>query len=389
MPGVRRATVAVALATMLGCTPQAPTGPAGTSAAAPPGGGSPTPTSQVSSQGAAGAAFAGQVLVYAVHGFNPTETAAISRRLGVPVTRAYTTERQLRTANAALTIPVSVLYTNAAAYSAAAGQPDLAGPLKAGVVLATGEAALRHAKVGDSMRFATGADLPVTAVVDAHLIGGHEMATANAALLPPTAQASSYLLVGGLSVATIKAGVAAAVPTRAVRVKTTTENGYLSSTDTVLTQLQMKQLFGEFTVQKLPNGSLVPGASWVTSHIVDRRITQLGVVTCNKGVMADLTAAMTEITRRNIGSIVHTADFQYEGGCYNPSVIPFSNGGALSAHTWGVAVDINVDVNPLGAAPHQDPRLVAIMRAHNFMWGGTFLRTDAAHFEWVGPTVKH
>jgi hypothetical protein len=215
------------------------------------------------------------------------------------------------------------------------------------------------------------------------------MATANAALRPPATQASSYLLVGGLSVATIKAGVTAAVPSRSVRVKTTTENGYLSSSDTVLTQLQMKEQFGEFTMQQSPNGALEPGASWVSSHIVSRRIVQLGTVTCNKGVIADLTAAMTEITRRNLGSLVHTADFQYEGGCYNPSVIPFSNGGAISAHTWGVAVDINVDVNPLGAAPHQDPRLVAIMRAHNFMWGGTFLRTDAAHFEWVGPTVKH
>ena len=48
------------------------------------------------------------------------------------------------------------------------------------------------------------------------------------------------------------------------------------------------------------------------------------------------------------------------------------------------AVDINVDVNPLGARPHQDPRLVAIMEKHGFVWGGRWLRPDGAHFEYVG-----
>ena len=56
-----------------------------------------------------------------------------------------------------------------------------------------------------------------------------------------------------------------------------------------------------------------------------------------------------------------TADFVREGGCFNPRVARFSDGGTLSSHSWGIAVDINVNVNPLGGKPHQDPRLVAIM----------------------------
>ncbi|MDQ1679558.1 MAG: hypothetical protein QOI42_417 [Frankiaceae bacterium] len=335
------------------------------------------------------APFAGQILAYAVHGFSAAQLSALRRALAVPVVAAYTTERQLRTANAALTIPVSTLYTDADAYAAAAGEPALAAQLRSGLVLAASEAVLRHAAVGDLITFTDGVKLPVTAIVDDHLVGGHEMATANAALRP-RGQATTYLLVGGgQTVAAVRSRVTAVVAGTRVRVETSTANGFLSSSDTVLTQLQIKERFGEFSMQRLANGDVAPAYSWELSHITDRRITQLGLVSCNKAVVADLTAAMTEITRRNLGATVHTADFAYEGGCYNPRVIPFSSGGSLSAHTWGIAVDINVDVNPLGAAPHQDPRLVAIMRAHNFMWGGTFLRPDAAHFEWVGPSVKH
>ena len=87
-----------------------------------------------------------------------------------------------------------------------------------------------------------------------------------------------------------------------------------------------------------------------------------------------------------MGALVHTADFQREGGCWNPRLVRFGTG-QLSAHTWGIAIDINVDVNPLGASPVQDPRLVDIMTQHGFVWGGTFLRPDGAHFEWQGPAA--
>jgi hypothetical protein len=94
---------------------------------------------------------------------------------------------------------------------------------------------------------------------------------------------------------------------------------------------------------------------------------------------------MAEVTERGLGSTVHTADFQYEGGCWNPNVVPGSVG-TISRHSWGLAVDINVDTNPFGERPHQDARLVAIMRRHGFAWGGTWLRPDAMHFEYVGTT---
>lgn len=70
-------------------------------------------------------------------------------------------------------------------------------------------------------------------------------------------------------------------------------------------------------------------------------------------------------------------------GCWNPRLKRFGAGGDISGHAWGIAIGINVDVNPFGARPVQGPRLVAIMEEHGFYWGGRFRRPDGTHFEWV------
>jgi hypothetical protein len=145
----------------------------------------------------------------------------------------------------------------------------------------------------------------------------------------------------------------------------------------------VKTRFGEFDVAYDPNGDVRLDPAWKAAWIAQERIPQLGLVACNRKVMPDLRAAMEEVTRRGLGSIVHTADFRKQGGCWNPRVVRFG-AGQLSSHTWGIAVDINVDDNPLGATPKQDPRLVEIMERHGFYWGGRWLRPDGAHFEWVG-----
>jgi hypothetical protein len=84
---------------------------------------------------------------------------------------------------------------------------------------------------------------------------------------------------------------------------------------------------------------------------------------------------------------VHTADFQYEGGCWNPNVVPGAER-TISRHSWGIAADINVDANTFGERPRQDPRLLAILAAHGFTWGGRWLTPDGMHFEFTGRTGR-
>jgi hypothetical protein len=207
-------------------------------------------------------------------------------------------------------------------------------------------------------------------------------------LQPAPGQPAAYLLVHGMpDAAALSAVMKPQLPTRAVRDRASTANGFLSSYDTVLTQLQVKRRFGEFSLKQGSGGALVPDSSWMAQWIRTEDVPQLGNVECNKAILPDLMAAMREITAKGLAKLVDTADFVREGGCFNPRVTRFSDGGALSSHSWGIAVDLNVDVNPLGGKPHQDPRLVAIMASHGFTWGGHWLRPDGAHFEWVGTDL--
>jgi hypothetical protein len=333
--------------------------------------------------------FTGLLLAYGTHGFSKAELAKVVAHVAGPVTAVYSTEQTLHSGEPAYPLtPVATMLVDATSYAAATGQPALADDLTGGVVLAATEAQLRKEGTGDTVTLSDGRTFPITAVVPDQVLGGYEMATSDQVLTRPATQPAAYLLVGGMaSVAALQKVMKAQLPTRTIRVEAKTSNGFLSSYDTVLTQLEIKRRFGEFSLKQATGGAFIPDTSWTDTWIRTQDVPQLGEVECNKAILPDLVAAMKEITADNLGSLINTADFQYEGGCFNPRVARFSDGGSLSAHSWGIAVDINVDVNPLGGTPHQDPRLVAIMAKHGFTWGGKWLRPDGAHFEWVGTAL--
>lgn len=79
-------------------------------------------------------------------------------------------------------------------------------------------------------------------------------------------------------------------------------------------------------------------------------------------------------------------------GCYAPRAQRGSNGFLLSLHTWGVAVDINPEQNPLVTPCYEDdPRRagydipdgwIRAFEDEGWMWGGNFKhRFDPMHFQ--------
>jgi hypothetical protein len=329
------------------------------------------------------APFANQLLVYASDALNRAQVRAITSAAGA-ATPVYSRQLSIRSGLPAYPdIPVSAITVDARPYALAAGKPDLANALARGAVLSATEAGLRHVGQGSRLHFSSGQSVVVTAVVDDHLLGGQEMALPRSVGLIPTAAADYVVVAVTGDVARMAQAIRRALPRVRLRVTRSTRNGFFSSADSVLTQLQVKARFGEFAMRRTGGSGLEQDPVWVRTHLVTAHVPQLGTVTCNRALMRPLIAAMREVTADGLGATVHTADFQAEGGCWNPNIVP-GVAGTVSRHTWGLAVDINVDTNPFGAAPHQDARLVAILRRHGFTWGGVWLRPDAMHFEYVG-----
>lgn len=83
-------------------------------------------------------------------------------------------------------------------------------------------------------------------------------------------------------------------------------------------------------------------------------------------------------------------------GCYNPRPIrgyekqwkrcemegmPQAGAKYLSAHAWGLAIDVNAFENQLGNKPKLTSGFVKCFTNQGFIWGGNFKRLDGMHFE--------
>jgi hypothetical protein len=127
-----------------------------------------------------------------------------------------------------------------------------------------------------------------------------------------------------------------------------------------------------------PDGTITPDPKWVAENIVTGSVPILGSVRCNKIMMPQLRAALSELEQRGLS---HTIDRSEYAGCYVPRFIGRDPDKPLSMHAWGLAVDLNAVTNPMGAPSKQDPRMVAVFESWGFRWGGRWDPPDAHHFE--------
>ena len=146
----------------------------------------------------------------------------------------------------------------------------------------------------------------------------------------------------------------------------------------VLTGSSVTSKVGTFNYRPNPNGTVTPEASWVKSYIRREQVPLLGTVTCNKGMLPQLRAALTEIVQQGLADKIHPNEY---AGCYYPRFIANDPGKGLSLHSWGIAVDLNVPGNQRGTVGQMDRRVVAIFKRWGFAWGGDWNYTDPMHFE--------
>lgn len=101
-------------------------------------------------------------------------------------------------------------------------------------------------------------------------------------------------------------------------------------------------------------------------------------VYCNRDMAAPLLAALCNLKNEGIENELHTFD-----GCFCIRDIR-SRPGCPSAHSWGMAIDINAKWNQLGKIGNMSPLFVDCFKRAGWFWGGNFKRMDSMHFSLSG-----
>lgn len=113
--------------------------------------------------------------------------------------------------------------------------------------------------------------------------------------------------------------------------------------------------------------------SWDRSRMV-------GTFLCHRLLVERFEAALDRV-HANPAVWATVNDF---GGCYAFRVMRGIRD-TLSAHAWGIAIDLDVCDNPMGAMPRVHPDVIDAFEGEGFAWGGRFpgRRRDGMHFEFV------
>lgn len=131
-------------------------------------------------------------------------------------------------------------------------------------------------------------------------------------------------------------------------------------------------------------GEVVPEA-WESANMTMLKGLAPGVARLyvNRYVAPILQAALNACLALNDGYKIRSL------GCFAPRLKRVN--GDLSTHSWGIAVDLNADTNPLQPPPKPGASVVrdipdawiAEFEKRGFTWGGRFPKPDPMHLQYV------
>jgi hypothetical protein len=287
---------------------------------------------------------------------------------------------------AGLAIPLEVAGADLQLYSAFLSPADravLPQLARGQAVLGATSARLRRLGPGATLLFGS-RRVRVAGVLPDAAIGAHEVFVSRATATALGVGHERYLLIDPAQNASREAlatRIRSLLPEGTqLRIRGPGETPFFRQGDAVLPPVKIKEVFGEFAARPISGGFLRIDPRWEKRHIVMVSVPILGAVRCNRALIPQLREALGEIVARGLSHLIHPWDY---GGCYAPRFINENPLVGISHHAWGVAVDVNVSSNQFGQTPHQDPRVVAVFERWGFTWGGSWLRPDGMHFEFV------
>lgn len=265
---------------------------------------------------------------------------------------------------------------------------DAIAALKPGQVLLTDSSArLRDLEPGGGLDLAGRPGLEVAAVIGDDVLGNDEVvvhvADADDVGLEP--EGSLLLRVNGDADPTLADTLTGLAPTDTpARVVGLEPGERARRTPLVLSLLEVKERFGEFAYQPRSGvREVAVDPAWMREHLVVAQVPILGNVWCHEAIIEDLRQALQAVVDAGQADSIDPGDY---GGCFHPRRIG-TDTTSLSHHSWGIAVDINVDMALPGLGPPPEPEVRDAFARAGFRWGGLFLSPDNHHFEWVGDAA--
>ena len=143
-----------------------------------------------------------------------------------------------------------------------------------------------------------------------------------------------------------------------------------------LTDETVKKIFGSFKYQELDGGKIKVQADWELKNLTDLKVGQ-HQLRCHILVVPQFAGALSDIIRRRYEFSLK------DGGCFCARHQCWKSKEPLSRHSWGIALDGNVQDNPYGKKPNMNPEIVKVFKRWGFCWGGDFKTPDGMHFEFT------
>jgi hypothetical protein len=316
-----------------------------------------------------------------------TVRAVVSVKSGVGWLSAWRDrDGALRTPAKGLRFPLEIAAANLSDYLAFVPPVDRAefAELAEGqAIMGRTGAEIRDIGPGGVLRFGS-ISLTVRTVVDDELIGAHEVFVSTRTGERLGIFIPRYLLVaprGEVQAPAVERGLRRVLPVSTrLRVRAPGETPVFRHGDAVLPPVRLKELFGEFGGVPNADGTIDADPKWVRANIRRVQLPILGSTSCHRLILPALRAVLQELARRGLDDLLDPGDF---GGCFFPRFANLKTLSGISHHSWGVAVDVNVSQNPLGAEPRLDRRVVDVFERWGFTWGGRWLVPDAMHFEFL------
>lgn len=108
--------------------------------------------------------------------------------------------------------------------------------------------------------------------------------------------------------------------------------------------------------------------SWQPQRIIEK-------IQCHRNISPVLVDCLREIGERGVNYLDEN-DFNWYGGCFNFRKNRREN--RLSVHSWGIAIDINPQLAPMGIEKHKQPQfIIDAFERRGFL----HIKDDAMHFQ--------